>query len=138
MLIIKSIIAGLIVIILGNLLAFVLSLLTGLIIEPLLENKMPESSLKKFRHCWSYAWIGLTVGIINSLLIYFYKLNGWILLVIFIVYLVFFMKHKTEFILFEVCGGDFNQFKKLSRITEIATFICFILGLYGVWTLLVL
>lgn len=38
MLIIKSIIAGLIVLILGNLLAFVLSLLTDLIIEPLFER----------------------------------------------------------------------------------------------------
>ncbi len=56
MLIIKSIGFGLLSLIAGNLIALVLGLIVGLAFEPIAEKVLAESSLKKFRHIWSYAW----------------------------------------------------------------------------------
>ena len=136
--IIKSIGFGLISIFVGNLIALVLALLVGLGVEPIADKFLSEPILKKFRHIWSYAWIGFTVGMINSSLIFFWRMNGWILTVIFIIYLVFFMgKHSTGFVFSVLCAGDENQFKKLSRTKEIITFISHIIGLFGLWTIFV-
>ena len=105
-------------------------------VQPIAGNFLSEPVLKKFRHIWSYAWVGITVGMINSALIYFFKMNGWILILIFIVYLVIFMgKRNTGFVLHEICAGDEKQFNKLSRSTETITFVSHIIGLYGLWTI---
>jgi len=134
--IIKSIGFGLVSIFVGNLIALVLALLVGLGLEPIADKFFSEPVLKKFRHIWSYAWVGFTVGMINSALIYFFKMNGWILIPIFIVYLVIFMgKRNTGFVLHELCAGDEKQFNKLSRTTETITFASHIIGLYGLWTI---
>lgn len=134
--IIKSIGFGLLSIIIGNLVAFILSLIVGLAVEPIAGNFLSEPVLKKFRHIWSYAWVGITVGMINSALIYFFKMNGWILILFFIVYLVIFMgKRNTGFVLNEICADDEKQFNKLSRTTETITFVSHIIGLYGLWTI---
>ena len=134
--IIKSIGFGLISIFVGSLIALVLALLVGFGVEPIADKFLSEPVLKKFRHIWSYAWVGFTVGMINSALIYFFKMNGWILILIFIVYLVIFMgKRNTGFVLHELCAGDEKQFNKLSRTTETITFASHIIGLYGLWTI---
>lgn len=133
--IVKSIGFGLLSIVVGHLIALVLVLLVGLGVEPIAEKVLAEISLEKFRHVWSYAWVGFTIGIINSSLIFFFKMNGIILILIFIIYLVFFMKHKNDFVFSELCVGDVKQFNKLSRTTETITFISHIIGLYGLWTI---
>lgn len=133
--IIKSIGFGLLSIVVGHLIALVLVLLVGLGVEPIAEKVLAEISLKRFRHVWSYAWVGFTIGIINSSLIFFFNMNGIVLILIFIIYLVFFMKHKNDFVFSELCVGDVKQFRKLSRTTEIITFISHIVGLYGSWTI---
>ena len=136
--IIKSIGFGLVSIIIGNLVAFILSLFFGLAVEPIAEKFLSDPNLKKFRHIWSYAWIGFIVGMINSSFIFFWKMNGWILTIIFIIYLVFFMgKHGAGFVFNELYSGDENQFKKLSRTKEVITFISHIIGLFGLWTIFV-
>ena len=135
MLIIKSIGFGALSIIAGHLIGFVLCLIVGLPVGLIAEKILSEPNLKKFRHIWSYAWVGFTIGIINSSLIFFFKMNGIILILIFIIYLVFFMKHKNDFVFSELCVGDVKQFNKLSRTTETITFISHIIGLYGLWTI---
>jgi len=131
-----SIAVGLITLIIGNLIALVLSLLVGLIVEPIAEKILAELSLKRFRHVWSYAWIGFTVGAINAGSIYFFEINGIVLLLVFLIYLIFFMRHKTEFVLHQLCNGDPNQFKRLSRRTEITTFLCYLIAVFGLWTMM--
>jgi len=138
MVILKSIGTGILSLVVGNLVALILSLIVGVAVEPIAEKFLSELNLKKFRHIWSYAWVGVTVGMINSSLIFFWKMNGWILTIIFIIYLVFFMgKHGASFVFNELCAGDEIQFKKLSRTKEVITFISHIIGLFGLWTIFI-
>jgi len=133
---VKSIALGILTVIIGPWIGFILSLLVGLIIDPIAEKNLAELSLKRFRYAWGFAWIGFAVGVLNALSIYFLELNGIVLLVIFLIYLVFFMKHKTQFAFHELCNSDSNQFKRISRRTEIVTFLSYLMGLYGLWTVL--
>ena len=135
--IVISILAGIITIIIGNFLALAFSLIFGFVFLSLAERILKGSTQKKFRHCGCYSWIGLTIGIIYSFLIYYFQLNGWVLLIIFQIYFIIIMKHKNEFIFNEICSSDVKQFNRLSRIVEISTFILFLIGLYVTWTLLV-
>jgi len=115
MAILKSIGTGILSLIVGNLVALILSLIVGVAVDPIAEKFLSEPNLKKFRHIWSYAWVGFTVGMINSSLIFFWKMNGWIVTIIFIIYLVFFMgKYGDSFVFNVLCAGDEIQFKKLS------------------------
>ena len=117
--IVISILAGIITIIIGNFLALAFSLIFGFVFLSLAERILKGSTQKKFRHCGCYSWIGLTIGIIYSFLIYYFQLNGLVLLIIFQIYFIIFMKHKNEFIFNEICSGDVKQFNRLSRIVEI-------------------
>ncbi len=139
MIIVKSIVFGILSIIIGNIVGFILSLIIGLGLEPIAEKNLSEPTLRKFRHIWFYAWTGFTIGVINSSLIYFFKMNGWILLIIFVIYLAFFMERgNDDFVLHELCNGDLKQFNKLSRKRNSFTFLSFIIGLYGLWTIFIM
>ncbi len=135
MIIVKSIGLGLLSLIVGNLVALILSMIVSVAVEPITKKILSEPSLKKFRHIWSWAWVGVTVGMINSSLIFYFKMNGIILTLIFIIYLVFFMNHKNDFVFSEVCVSDVKQFMKLSRTTEAITFIAHMISLYGLRTI---
>ena len=132
----KSFGFGLLSLIIGKFVAFILSLIVGVAIEPIVDKFFSESVLKKFRYIWSYAWFGFTAGMINSALIYFFKINGWILILIFIIYLIIFMgKRDTDFVFHRLCDRDEKQFYKLSRMTETITFVSHLIGFYGLWTI---
>ena len=94
---VKSIAPGILTVIIGLWVGFVLSLLIGLIIDPIAEKKLSELSLRRFRYAWGFAWIGFAVGVLNALSIYFLMLNGIVLLGIFLIYLVFFMRYCQIF-----------------------------------------
>jgi hypothetical protein len=137
MIILKSIGFGFLSLIVGNLVSFILGMIVGLVVEPVVEKILSEPVLKKFRYAWHYAWVGFAIGMINSALIYFFKANGWILVVIFVLYLVMFMGRRSKvFVLEELCTGDENQLKKFLIRVETITFISHIIGLYGLWTIL--
>ena len=136
MYIVKSLAVGLVIIVISPWIGFALSLLVGLIVDPFVAKIVAESSLKKFRYVWSFVWIGFTFGVLNALSIYFLGADGIILLIFFVIYHVFFMKHKTEVAYHDLCDGDTKKFKKLSRFIEVATFLSFLIGLYGLWTVL--
>lgn len=131
MVIIKSFAVSILTIIIGPWLGFALCLLAGYIydIEPILGKKLPELSMKRFRHFWQFGWRGFTVGTLNALSIRFFDLNWIIFLVLFVVYLLFFMKHKTEYVLNNLSNGDSNQFRRTVRKTATITFFTYLLGL---------
>ena len=136
MIIVKSIIFGILSLIIGSLVGFILTLVVGYAVELILTKYLSEPVLKKFRYIWSHAWIGFTIGMINSALIYFFKINGWILILIFIFYLVIFMgKRNASFVLNSLCASDEKQYKKFLAIEETITFGSHIIGLYGLWTI---
>jgi len=131
----KSMALGVLTVVIGPWIGLVLSLLVGLIIDPLAQKHLAESALRRFRYVWGFAWIGFAIGMMNASSIYFFEVNGIVLLLIFLFYLVFFMKHKTQSAFYDFCNGDSNQFKRLTRSVEIATFLSYLMGLYGLWTI---
>jgi uncharacterized membrane protein len=137
MIILKSIGFGFASLIVGNLASFILGTIVGLVVEPVTEKILSEPALRKFRYAWHYAWVGFSVGMINSASVYFFKMNGWILTVIFVFYLVMFMGRRSKnFVLEEICAGDESQLKKYLIRVELITFISYAIGLYGLWTVL--
>lgn len=138
MIIVKSIGLGLLFLIIGQLTGFILSVIVGIPVEAIAKKVLSASKLKRFTIIWGYAWIGFTIGMIYSSLIFFFKINGWILSIIFIIYFSFFLfKKNGAFIFHELCDADVIQYKKLLRTIETITFIVYIFGFYGLWTLLV-
>jgi hypothetical protein len=63
MYIIKSIALGILTVVIGPWIGVVLSLLVGLIIDPVAEKNLAQLTLKRFRYVWGFAWIGFAVGI---------------------------------------------------------------------------
>lgn len=136
MIIVKSIIFGSLSLVVGSWIGIILALAAGYAVELILAKYLSEPVLKKYRYVWGHAWMGFTIGLINSTMIYLFEMNGWILILIFIAYLVIFLgKRNASFVLNSVCANDEKQFKKLLAIDETITFGSHILGLYGLWTI---
>ncbi len=136
MIIVKTIFLGLASLIIGNLLSFIFLLLFGFVIEIIIGKILSESSLKTFRHISSYFWVGFSIGLLHSISIYYFTVIPFVLLITFLVYLVFFMRHKTPYVYSELCSSDDRSFNKLSRVTEVFTFIGYIISSFGLWTVL--
>lgn len=139
MTILISIVSGILAIIIGNWIALVFSLILGFAVEPIANKMLSESKIKKARYFWGLGWVGFTVGMINAILVYAFNINGWILFVLFIVYILFVMEKRNEsFVLHDVCDSDNIVYYKLSRVRTIIIFITFSIGFYGLWTILIL
>ena len=134
--ILKSIGIGAVTVIVGRWIGLVPMMVAGMIIEPIIAKSLDEWSLRKFRHIHSYVWQGLTIGISNGLLIYFMDLSGWTLLIVFIASVIFFLGDRTEFVLYDICDGDEEKFRKLSSVTQYTTFVSYLIGVYGISYLL--
>lgn len=129
MIIVKSIVLGILTLIISPWIGFLLCMLAGLIVEPIAAKKLSGLSLIRFRYYWQFGWRGFTIGVLNALAIYFFNLNTIVLIAIFAVYLVYFMKHKTEYVLNRLAEGDLNVFNKINRKTETVTFVSYLIGL---------
>lgn len=139
MTILISIVSGILAIIIGNWIALVFSLILGFAVEPIANKMLSESKIKKARYFWGLGWVGFTVGMINAILVYAFNINGWILFVLFIVYILFVMEKRNEsFVLHDVCDSDNIVYYKLSRVRTIIIFITFSIGFYCLWTILIL
>jgi len=129
MTIVKSIGIGLLIILVGPWLAFLPTLLFGALVSPITERKLSGLQLVKFRYYWQFGWRGFTIGLLNAFASYYFNLSTLVLIVLFSGYLVFFMKHKTEYVLNRLAEGDINMFKKINNKTEIITFVSYLIGL---------
>jgi Ca2+/Na+ antiporter len=129
MIILKTIAVGILIILISPWLGFLVMLLPGLIVEPIAGRKLSGLRLIKFRYFWQFGWRGFTAGVLNALAIYFWNLNILTFIVLFAAYVVFFMKHKTEYALNRLAEGDVNEFNRISRKTETITFISYVIGL---------
>jgi hypothetical protein len=129
MVIIKSFAASILSIIICPWLGFLLSILPALVVEPIAEKKLSGLRLIKFRYFWQFGWRGFTAGVLNALSIYFWNLNTLTFIVVFAGYVVFFMKHKTEYALNRLAEGDDAEFKRITRKTETITFVSYVIGL---------
>jgi len=137
MIMVKSIFFGILSLVVGSWIGIIIALVVGYAVETILTKYLSESVLKKYRYIWGHAWMGFTIGIINSTMIYFFKMNGWVLILIFIIYIVIFLgKRNASFVLNSICASNEKQFNKLLAIDETITFGSHILGLYGLWTIL--
>ena len=134
--IILSIVLGALSIYIGNWVSFIISLLIGMLIEPTAEKHFEGFRLKKIRYIWGIVWNGITIGMINSLLSNIFELYWIILHAIFIIYVIYTSQTTREMIYYDLCEGDEDQNNKFTRLTEIITFIFYILGFYGLMTIL--
>lgn len=142
MFIVKSIVFGFLSLIAGNLIGFILFLVVGAPVELVAEKILSAPTLygetsKRFRYISDYAFTGFTIGAIHASLIFFFKVNGAILLLIFIIYLFFFMgrNNRMEFVLDIACNNDIKKFKRLLIISETITFISYMSGIYVLWNI---
>jgi hypothetical protein len=76
---------------------------------------------------------GLSIGIINGLLIYFYKLNGWIFLFIFIVTLIIYLERFNEFEFNLISKGNERHYKRLIILFQWLRFLGYLFGVYGIY-----
>jgi hypothetical protein len=133
MVFLKTVVVGILTIIISPLATLLVLFTAGLVIELIAKiflKSASELSLVKLRWFFQFACRGFTVGVLNALAIYFLKLNTLVLIVMFAVYVVYFMKEfKTEYVLNRLAEGDTNKYKRISNKAQTVTMISYIIGL---------
>jgi len=134
--IVKAIGVGLLSLPIGQIVGFIFLVSIGIIIELIAEKLISDIySMRRFRHLLCYAFLGMGIGMMNATGAYFFNFRSWIPAIIFIIYLVVFIPYRKTLIFTDICEENEVGFKRLLRHTELITFISYIIGLYGLWTI---
>ena len=77
--------------------------------------------------------MGFTIGILNALTIHYYALIGFVLMLIYFIFLVYVLTPhmKNGYFLHRLCNGDEKLFNSMWKRTEIIIGASYILGHVG-------
>ena len=124
-----SFVAGIVTILIGKWLSSVLLLLFAFIYEPVIKSRYPqqENKIEKVRLFFTRIANGLTVGLLNSILIYALSLSPLIPLAVFLIFITRFSEPFNGYIYYEICNSDEVEYKTFLSKLKRAHFISYMI-----------